>query len=296
MGAVADLKRRTGVGLGGILLYSVLLAGGIIATTAAGEVSWTERNLGLFFAGLLYGVGLLGVVSAASNLPRLLLVTIARRRGPTEGLSAVTGTIETTGGTLMAPLHDAPAVCYTYRVLDTTESEDGADGEGAEDSEDDAVSESTDDDEIDEGNWSLATMGEDSVPFAVSAADGTERVRVDPSAATVHIDDRAEVMVEAGDHPSGGAEALRQAADLAPAPSGLPRRYQEATLEPGEEAFVVGRARSDDGLRIDDGTPFVVADADYPSRLRGRVTVGFGAGIPVSALGIAAMLFAAGGL
>lgn len=288
MGAVADLKRRTGVGLGGILLYSVLLAGGIIATTAMGQVAWTDRNLGLFFAGLLYGVGLLGVVSAVSNLPRFLLVAVARRRGPTEGLSAVTGTIETTGGTLTAPLHDAPAVCYTYRVLDTTESEgDDEDDEGT-------TSESTDDDDIDEGNWSLTEMGEDGVPFTVSAADGTERVRVDPAAATVHIDDRTEVMVGAGEHPSGGTEALRREADIAPAPSGSPRRYQEATLEPGETAFIVGRARSDGGLRIDDGTPFVVADADYPSRLRGRVTVGLGAGIPVSALGIAAMLFAAG--
>jgi hypothetical protein len=294
MGAVADLKRRTGVGFGGILLYSVLLAGGIIVTTAAGDVAWTDRNLGLFFAGLLYGVGLLGVVSAVSNLPRLLLVAVGRRRGPTEGLSAVSGTVETTGGTLTAPLHDTPAVCYTYRVLDTTESEDGEGGE------DDSGAESADtqstDDEIDEGNWSLTAMGEDGVPFAVSAADGAERVRVDPTEATVHIDDRTEVMVEADEHPSGGAEALRRVADLAPAPSGSPRRYQEATLTPGDEAFVVGSARSDGGLRIDEGTPFVVADADYPSRLRGRVTVGFGAGIPVSALGIAAMLFAAGGL
>jgi hypothetical protein len=290
MGAVADLKRRTGVGLGGICLYAVLLAGGIVAATATGQVDWTDGNPGLFLAGLLYGVGLLGIVSAVSNLPRFLLVAVARRRGPTEGLTAVSGPIETTEGTLTAPLHDEPAVCYTYRVLDTTESEDG------EDSEDDAVSESADDDEIDEGNWSLTAMGEDSVPFAVSAADGTERVRVDPSAAAVHIDDRTEVMVEADEHPSGGAEALRQVADLAPAPSESPRRYQEAALTPGDEVFVVGRARSDGGLRIDDGTPFVVADAGYPSRLRGRVTVGFVAGIPVSALGIAAMLFAAGGL
>ncbi|QLD86044.1 hypothetical protein HWV23_09995 [Natronomonas halophila] len=290
MGAVADLKRRTGVGLGGILLYSLLLAGGIVAATATGQVDWTDGNLGLFFAGLLYGVGLLGVVSAVSNLPRFLLVAVGRRRGPMEGLSAVTGTIETIEGTLTAPLHDAPAVCYTYRVLDTTESE------GDDEAGEDAASDSSEDDEIDEGNWSLTAMGEDGVPFAVSAADGTERVRVDPAAATVHLDDRTEVMVEAGEHPSGGAEALRREADLAPAPSGVPRRYQEATLTPGEEAFVVGRARSDGGLRIDDGTPFVVADADYPSRLRGRVTVGFGAGIPVSALGIAAMLFAAGGL
>jgi hypothetical protein len=287
MGAVADLKRRTGVGLGGICLYAVLLAGGIVAATATGQVDWTDGNPGLFLAGLLYGVGLLGVVSAVSNLPRFLLVAVGRRRGPTEGLTAVSGPIETTEGTLTAPLHDAPAVCYTYRVLDTTESEDG---------EDDAASESADDDEIDEGNWSLTAMGEDSVPFAVSAADGTERVRVDPSAAAVHIDDRTEVMVEADEHPSGGAEALRQVADLAPAPSESPRRYQEAALTPGDEVFVVGRARSDGGLRIDDGTPFVVADAGYPSRLRGRVTVGFVAGIPVSALGIAAMLFAAGGL
>jgi hypothetical protein len=119
---------------------------------------------------------------------------------------------------------------------------------------------------------------------------------VDPTGAAYHIDDRTEVMVEAGETPPDRAEALRREADLAPGPRDSGRRYQEATLAPGDETFVLGRARSDGGLVVDDGSPFVVADADYPSRLRGRVTLGFGAGIPVSALGLVAMLFAAGAL
>ncbi|MEF8913287.1 GIDE domain-containing protein [Natronomonas sp.] len=285
MGVVSDLKRRTGVGAGGILLFVLCLAAGIVVAEIYGQVDGTDRNLPLFFAGLLYGVGLLGVVSAVSNFPRLLLVAVGRRRGATDGLTAVTGTVETTAGTLTAPLHDAPAVCYTYRILDETA-----------DDEDESVDEQDDDDEIDEGNWSLAAMGEDGVPFTVYADGGTERVRVDPTGAAYHIDDRIEVMVEAGETPPDRAEALRREADIVPAPGDAGRRYQEATLEPGEEAFVLGRATADGGLRIDDGSPFVVADADYPSRVRGRVTVGFVAGIPVSALGLVAMLFAAGAL
>ncbi|WP_336134362.1 GIDE domain-containing protein [Natronomonas amylolytica] len=288
MAAVSDLKRRTGVGAGGILLYVVCVAAGVAVAGRYGQIDWTDGNPLVFLAGLLYAVGLLGVVSAVSNFPRHLLVAVGRRRGATDGLTAVTGTVEPTGGTLTAPLHDAPAVCYTYRILDETDD----DGDTSADEQDDEQN----DDELDEANWSLATMGENGVRFTVYADGGTERVRVDPTAAAYHIDDRTEVVVETGEHPSGGAEALRQEADIAPAPRDSGRRYQEATLAPGEEAFVLGRARSEGGLRIADGTPFVVADADYPSRLRGRVTVGFVAGVPVSALGFAAMLFAAGAL
>jgi hypothetical protein len=286
MGAVADLKRRTGVGLVGILLYVVLVAAGIAVATTYGQVDWRESNLPLFGAGLLYAVGLLGVVSATSNLPRLALVAVGRRLGAADGLTAVTGRIETAEGTLTAPLHDDPAVCYTYRILDeTVDAEDEADESDADG-----------DDEIDEANWSLSAMGEAGVPFVVDAGGEAGRLRVDPTAAAYHLDDRTEVLVGAGETPPDRAEALRREADIAPPPRETGRRYQEATLAPGDEAFVLGRVRSEGRSRIDDGTPFVVADADYPARLRGRVSFGFGAGLLVSALGFAALLFAAGAL
>lgn len=283
MAVVSDLKRRTGVGAGGILLYVVCVAAGVAAAGAYGQVDWADGNPLIFLAGLLYALGLLGVVSAVSNLPRLLLVAVGRRRDTAAGLSAVTGTVETTAGTLTAPLHDAPAVCYTYRVLDNgldTDAESGGDG----------------DEDVDEENWSLAAMGEAGMSFAVTTADG-DRVRVAPTDAAYHIDDRTELRVDAGETmPPPRADALRREADLAPAPDDTARRYQEATLEPGDDAFVLGRVAPDGGPVIEDGTPFVVADADYPARVRERVTAGLVLGLPVSLLGFAALLFAAGAL
>jgi hypothetical protein len=138
-------------------------------------------------------------------------------------------------------------------------------------------------------------MGEDGVAFAVTTESG-DRIRVDPTDASYHIDDRTEVRVDVGEARPAEAEALRRAADIAPAPSGTARRYQEATLEPGDEVFVLGRVTSDGGPVIDDGSPFVVADAGYPSRLRGRVTLGLGLGVPVTAVGLVALLFVAGAL
>lgn len=284
MAVVSDLKRRTGVGAGGIMLYVVCVAAGVAIAGAYGQADWSDGNPLIFLSGLLYALGLLGIVSAVSNFPRLLLVSVGRHRDATAGLSALTGTVETTAGTLTAPLHDTPAVCYTYRILDNgidanEESDENADG----------------DEDIDEENWSLAAMGEDGVEFAVTT-EGGDRVRVNPTDAAYHIDDRTEVRVGVDETPTAEPDALRRAADIAPAPSGTARRYQEATLKPGDEAFVLGRVTADGGPVIDDGTPFVVADADYPSRLRERVTAGLVLGLPVSLLGFAALLFAAGAL
>lgn len=273
MGALADLKRRTGVGPGGVTLYVVALAAGLGAASLLGEVDHDGDTL-FFLAGLLYAVGLLGVVAAVANAPRSLLLAAARRRGVREGTTALAGTAEPTAGTVDSPFRDEPALCYAYRVLQCDPSDDESD---------------------DEGDWRLVAAGDDGVPFAVVTPTG-ERVRVDPGAATCHLGEREELVVGADERPPGRVRSFRRETDIDPAPPDAARRYQEATLAPGDEAFVLGRAVDEGGLEIREGRPFVVADAGYPARVRDRVVAGFVLGVPVTAGGLLALLFVAGAL
>lgn len=278
MAVLSDLKRRTGVGAGGATLYVVALAAGLAVASLRGDGDYGSGEPLVFLAGLLYAVGLLGVVAAASNAPRSLLLAVGRRLGVGEGPTAVAGTAEPVAGTLESPFGGETCFCFTYRVLEVDVA--GLDG-GA--------------DPDDEADWRLVATGDDGVPFAVRTPAG-ERVRVDPAAATCHFADRDELLVEADERPPGRVRAFCREAGVGSAPGDAARRYQEASLAPGEEAFVFGRVRGEAGPTVSGGRPFVVADADYPARVRDRVVVGLGVGLPVTVLGLLVLLFAAGAL
>jgi hypothetical protein len=193
MAVLSDLRRRTGVGAGGVTLYVVALAAGLGAASLPGAVDYGNGDPLFFAAGLLYAAGLLGVVAAASNASGALLLAAARRRSVGEGTTAVAGAAEPTAGTVDSPFRGETALWYTYRVLES--DVDGADadsGDGGDDERDGS--------RADEANWRLVAAGDDGVPFAAVTPAG-ERVRVDPGAATCHFDDREELVVGADGYP-----------------------------------------------------------------------------------------------
>jgi hypothetical protein len=181
----------------------------------------------LDFTGLVFGVGLVGVVAAVSNFPRLALLAVARRDriGERLGLLATVGTVESASGTVETPFRGESAVCYTYRVLEN-------------DTDDDP-------DPDDETNWGLAAVGEEGVPFSVVAAG--ERIRVEPDDASFHLDGSETVAVLPGDDPPAEVRSFL-AADV-DAGTGIGRRYEESVLTPGDSAFVLGPV-ADEGTTV----------------------------------------------
>ena len=126
-------------------------------------------------------------------------------------------------------------------------------------------------------------------PFLLD--DGTGRVRVAPAGATFRLDPDTTVDVAGGDSPPSRIRRYIDAnADvddeeltvgLGPIEWGVgdDRRYVERRLEPGDEVLVCGRARDARGdvgavqAVIDDGSPFLLADADRRTLAR-RLLVG----------------------
>ncbi len=274
MGVFADLKRRTGVGIGGVVLYVGALVGLIALASTRGEVHGRGNPLE-FLTGLVFAAGLLGIVAAVSNAPRLALVSLARRRGAVAGLQAFTGTIQTAGGTLTGPVSESEVVCYTVRVLGNDHDDDP--------------------DPDEEKNWTLVETVQGGVPFSL-VTDSGERVRVDPSASMLAIDGSQEVFVDIDGESPDGIQSFRRDADVPPADGDEARRYQESALAPGDRAFVLGHAAEEGALTISGGSRFVVADEGYPSRVEGRVVTGLLGGVPVTVLGFLAFLFVTNGL
>jgi len=263
MGAFADLQRRTGVGVGGVFLYVGLLAGIVAGVELAGDLPTHAGSVRLvaFLPGLVVAVGLLGVVSALSNLPRAVSLAAARR-----GTGAHTGTAEPLDRTLESPVEGVDALCYSSRIL-----ENDVDAEPDPD---------------DEANWSLAAMGTSGVPFGVRA--NGRRLRVDPDGADVYLPDRTGSFLAADEEEPDALAALRREAGVERDP-GTAYRFQESVLAPGDGAFVRWEGSPEDGAAV-------VADAGYPERVRGRVVSGLLLGVPTTALGALGLLFAAGAL
>ncbi|MFB6138298.1 MAG: hypothetical protein ABEJ42_08200 [Halobacteriaceae archaeon] len=287
MSVLGDLRARTGVGPGGVCLYVALLAGGLALVLARGSVGAADEDPVLLVTGLGYALGLLGVTCALSNLPRVLLVAVARRLSP-DGLVARRGQVAPVEAAASTPFRGAPAVCHRWRVLE------GDPGEGTDEGAAHARSGDATGDEASgptSRSASLVDAGTGGVPFDLDARDG--RYRVDPADAAVRVDGTASVAVGADDAPPESVAAGCEAVGLSPAPAGVARRYEESVLAPGDEAFVLGSAT--DGA-VDGGWRFLVADPGYPGRVRGRVLSGLLLGVPTAAAGLAALGWAAGAI
>lgn len=275
MGAVTDLRRRVGIGWGGILLYLVLLFAGAGVVVALGDPPDGHGRLGppeLFVPGLAYGFGLLGVTLAASNLPTYARLALTGTSGTgaaarTDRRVVVRGTVESAGGSLATPLRDSDAVAYTTRVLTN-----------ARDDEETARSS--------EKNWSVVHVGEETVPFTVD--DGSGPVRVDPGAARLSVRDRESRTVWAGEEPPAAVSDFLVTTDVDVDTGTDHARFEAKSLEPGEEAFVAGRA--------DGGTvrASLVAEGDYAGRVRDRIVRGGAVGLALATPGYLGLLVVSG--
>lgn len=264
------MKRRTGVGLGGVVLYVFLLAAGVAVAGTLGHLEVYRGGPLEYVAGLLYAVGLLGVVAAVGNLPEAIRLWRGGESPTGAGTLALTGTIEATNGTVDSPFLERAAVCYSYRVLGN-DVDDDPDPDG-------------------ESNWSLVATGEDGTAFALRADSG-DRVRVDPDGATLHLADAEEVSVGPGEDPPAAVTSFHQETGIAPPAADEGRRYEERVLGPDEEVFVGGSLASTGTPEVADDGWFVVADADYPGRVRSRVTLGLLLGVPVALFGFLSLLY-----
>ncbi|WP_435319493.1 hypothetical protein [Haloarchaeobius sp. TZWSO28] len=260
MAVVADLEQRAGVGIGGIVLYVVLFAGGIAGAAIVGDVD-TDRLLVLVTM-LGYGVGLLGVAVALANLPRLVRIRLA---------SVVDSRVAATGwcraeASLRTPFSAEDAVLYVARVLENSVDEEPA--------------------VEDERNWSLATRRAEATPFEVRW-DGRS-LPVEPSDATLRPCSFEQVAVTAAgdelpDHIEAGCTRIGfNRSDEAH------HRFEEAVVRPREQVFVLGRERADCIHAT------LVADGGFPDRVRGRVVDGVTLGGLVAGASYLGLLVAAG--
>jgi len=161
------------------------------------------------------------------------------------------------------------------------------------------------------GNWETKHEEQTAVPIVVD--DGSGEVRVElPADGDLNVEE-AETTVEAGHEPPETIEqyvkneaAIDEATrrEFGPLRTGERRRYSEGVIEPGEEVYVLGRAREDAdadwGERsfvIDEPTEFgdfVLSDKSEEELVRegkrsGLVSLVFGGALVVA--GIAAAVF-----
>lgn len=275
MAAVADLKRRFGVGWGGIALYLALFVAGAAVVTTLGDLPDAPGRRSppqVLVPGVAYGLGLAGVALAASNLPTYARLALTGAAGTgaaaeTDGRVVVRGTVASTAGPLATPFEESEAVAYTTWVL--TNAHD--DAETAQSSE---------------GNWTAVHVGEAATPFTVD--DGSGPVRVDPGSARLSLRGREEQFVRAGEEPPAAVREFLVGSDVAVDIETDHARFEATTLEPGEETFVAGT--------VDGGTvrASLVAEGDHAGRVRDRVVRGGAVGTAVAAAGYLGLLLVAG--
>ncbi|MUW14018.1 hypothetical protein GJ633_04590 [Halorubrum sp. CBA1125] len=185
------------------------------------------------------------------------------------------------GETLSAPFAGDPCLCCVYDI-----SEYRSQGKGR--------------------SWVTIDSGEAGVPFRI--VDGGTGVRVDPAAATFVFGVDAELTVDADEPPPERVRRFVDAVDdvdeaeagraIGPITVGADpeRRYRQRVLRPGDPVTVVGDAAAfpdapagEVKVRLDGGSPFVVADADARRtalRLVGRSAVPLVMGAVALAVGL----------
>lgn len=183
------------------------------------------------------------------------VLSVERAEGPVE-LEGTASELDD-AGTVRAPLTGTPCLAYEYEVEELQSS-----GKNS--------------------SWNTVDEGSGRVPFRLE--DGTASVRVDPTGATLALETDRTIEVDGGEpEPEPVGEFLERESDLesenesldlgiVEVATGNDRRYHERRLEPGGEAYVLGRSRYDVEARetmrdvsavVEDGpeTPaFVVAD------------------------------------
>lgn len=226
---------------------------------------------------------LVGLAVVGAGLSRLrALVYMLRIDGETvadvsTGLSEVEATPAAIDDTLEAPFTGTECLAYEIEVERYRHDDDGS-------------------------NWHTVEESAESVPFEIR--DGTGSVRVDPSGATLSLEDSYEQVVGRDEHPPDRIEEFLAYSDvehetgsfdLGPIDVGTgdKHRFTERRLEPGGTAYVLGAAEYDSAVSTDlsfagddqgdglvgrvrssvFGHPFVVSDADE-SATRKRMALG----------------------
>lgn len=271
-------RSRFGVGWPTLLFLYGLLVVGLWLPIALGPRAPGRGNLAFFLGGLAFVGGCLPVARAAGNLRAWLLLSwtsTTRAVDATPARLAVEGTVAATGtgdggsgGTVEAPLSGTRAVAYRLKV-------DAVPADGTERER--------------RRNRRTVANVERTRRFAVR--DGTGAVDVDPTTAQLRIpgDGEREVAPEEDVPASLSAFLDREGVDR----TGSVLRCEEATLEPGEDVFVHGRAsRRGPEVVVDGGREFLVVPGSREDAVRSVRTVvlwGGGAGAVVAALGMLAM-------
>lgn len=104
------------------------------------------------------------------------------------------------------------------------------------------------------GGWTRIYSREESAPFVVD--DGTGKVGVDPPSDATHLLEMNQLVVSPSEDPPPRIQQfIEREGDvdgtgdrsLGPVDFGSRRRYSEGVLEPGEDVYVLGRARAQQG-------------------------------------------------
>lgn len=275
-------RSRFGVGWPSLLFLYCLLVVGLWLPLAFGSRFPGDEDLLYGAACLLFVGGCLPFARAVGNLRTYLRVALT---APVRGSDAsptrlaVEGTVEPAdrgdAGALEAPLSGDRVVAYRLKV-DTVPA-DGTDRERRR-------------------NRETVANVERAREFAVR--DATGAVRVDPSGAELRIAGGGERAFAPDEAVPDSLAAFLDAEGIDRAGSEL--LCEEATLAPGDDAYVLGRAsRSEFGVVVDGGREFLVVPGsrrDAVRRTRAVVLWGGGAGATLALVGVAAMSVLTGAL
>ena len=274
---------RFGVGWPTIAFLYVLVVGGLWLPLAFGPNSPGRANVAYFVGGLLFVGGSVMIARSVGNLPALLLVEltpVVHASDATPGRLGVEGTVRADGGdaadaTAEAPLSGATTVAYRLKV-------------------DAMPADATDDDR--ERQRTTEANVERARAFAVR--DDTGAVRVDPTDAQLRISGDDERRIEPDDEMPASFAAFLDREDVDRTGSIL--LCEEATLEPGDDAFVLGSAsREGSDVVVDDGREFLIVPGsrrDAVRRLRTVVLWGGVGGAVVALTGEVGMAVVTGAL
>lgn len=154
------------------------------------------------------------------------IIEVERKEGPVE----IEGTAETAAGTLEAPISGQECLAYEYEVEEYQSS-----GKNS--------------------SWNTVDEGEAATPFRLE--DQTASALVDATGAAISLETDDKTRVDGGEEePPAIREFLDKNADLDSQAGGIDvgpltlgtgndRRYREARLHPGDEAYVLGQTDYD---------------------------------------------------
>ncbi|MFB6155788.1 MAG: GIDE domain-containing protein [Haloferacaceae archaeon] len=288
-------RSRFGVGWPTILFLYCLLVAGLWLPVALGTEVPGRTNLAYFAGGLLFVGGCIPLARSVGNVRSLLVVSltsVVHGSDASPGRLAVEGAVEAAetvgageateatesdvdGGTVEAPLSGARSVACRLKV-DAVPA-DGTDRERRRNRE---------------------TVANVECARRFLVRDETGAVPVDPDGAQLRISGDGERTVDPDDDAPASLASVLEREGVSRDGSTL--LCEEATLEPGDDVFVLGTAsRRDIGVVVDGGREFLVVPgsrSDVRSDLLAVVLWGGVAGAVLALAGEAAMAFLTGAL